>query len=54
MGVYYCIRNILEYDDYSHLREQFGIEKGIEGKTVIIQGFGAVGYNLAKFIVEAK
>lgn len=52
LGVFYCISNILENPDNEELRQRHGIEAGIEGKRVIIQGFGAVGYNLAKFITE--
>lgn len=49
LGVFYCIRDILERDDYSSLRERHNIEQGIKGKTLCVQGFGAVGYNAAKF-----
>lgn len=35
--------------DFKHLR----FSKGLEGKTVAIQGFGNVGYHAAKFTAEA-
>lgn len=53
LGVFYCIHNILVDDSYQNIRKSFNIEKGIENKTVIVQGFGAVGYNVSKFLVEA-
>jgi glutamate dehydrogenase (NAD(P)+) len=52
LGVFYCIRNILEYPQYTELRAKYNLEKGCQGKRVIIQGFGAVGYNVARFLVE--
>jgi len=53
LGVFYCIRNVLEKPRYEELRKKHGLTAGIEGKRVIIQGFGAVGYNAAKFLVES-
>ena len=32
---------------------KLGLEKGIEGKRIVIQGFGNVGYWASKFFVEA-
>lgn len=52
LGVFYCIHNILTEDMYDNLRKRFDISKGVEGKTVIVQGFGAVGYNVSKFLTE--
>lgn len=52
LGVFYCIWNVLENNEYEELREKHGINKGIKGKWVIVQGFGAVGYNAAKFLKE--
>lgn len=49
LGVYYGIRETLR--DTEILRK-YGILPGIEGKTVIVQGFGNVGYHAAKFIQE--
>lgn len=52
LGVYYCIRNALNSTAFSELRTKHHLTSGIQGKTVCIQGFGAVGYNAAKFLVE--
>lgn len=52
LGVFYCIRNALTKPEFAPLREKHGIAEGIEGKTFCVQGFGAVGYNAAKFLVE--
>jgi glutamate dehydrogenase (NAD(P)+) len=52
LGVFYCIRNILEKPRYEELRKKHQLTPGVEGKRVIVQGFGAVGYNAAKFLVE--
>ncbi len=52
LGLFYIIRNILEYDEYEGLRKKHGLEKGLKGKKVIVQGFGAVGYYAAKFLSE--
>lgn len=53
LGVFYCINNILTEDAYEDIRRKFDITAGVEGKTVIVQGFGAVGYNVSRFLVEA-
>jgi len=53
LGVYYCINNVLTDDSYDNLRKKFDIKKGVEDKTVIVQGFGAVGYNACRFLVES-
>lgn len=53
LGVYYCIREILENKNYESLRKKFDIESGIRGKKLCVQGFGAVGYNAAKFFEDA-
>lgn len=46
IGVYYGLREVLSH---KKLCEQFNIIPGLNGKTVIIQGFGNVGYWAAKF-----
>ena len=53
LGVYYCINNILMEDGYDDIRKKFDIERGVQGKTVIVQGFGAVGYNVCRFLEES-
>lgn len=52
LGVYYCIRNVLSREEYVETRKQYNLEEGLEGKKVIIQGFGAVGYWASHFLVE--
>ena len=52
LGVYYCIRNILDRDEYEEIRKQYGLQRGLDGKKVIVQGFGAVGYWASHFLVE--
>merc|ERR1712137_451039 len=49
LGVFYGVREFLLND---HVVEQTGLEKGLEGKSVVIQGFGNVGYWAAKFFHE--
>jgi glutamate dehydrogenase (NAD(P)+) len=48
IGVFYGLREVLRHEK---LCKQFNIEPGMSGKTVIIQGFGNVGYWAAKFLV---
>jgi glutamate dehydrogenase (NAD(P)+) len=49
-GVYFGLREACNHaDDMKRL----GLSTGIEGKTVIVQGLGNVGYFAAKFIHEA-
>jgi len=40
-GVFYGLREMLSYDDDC---KRMGVEPGIEGKTMVIQGLGNVGY----------
>lgn len=49
-GVFYGIRHALSFKDDM---KALGLETGIEGKTVIIQGFGNVGYHSARIFQEA-
>lgn len=49
LGVFYCIREVLTHKKYVSLREKFNIDEGLKGKTLCVQGFGAVGFNAAKF-----
>jgi len=48
IGVFYGIREVL---NNVKLCKQYHIEPGMKGKTMIIQGFGNVGYWAAKFMV---
>ncbi len=48
IGVFYGLREVL---NNPKLCKQFKIEPGINGKKMIIQGFGNVGYWAAKFLV---
>jgi glutamate dehydrogenase (NAD(P)+) len=48
-GVQYGIREAFRYGD--DLRP-LGLTPGLDGKTVVIQGFGNVGYYAAKFLSE--
>ena len=47
LGVYYGIREMLNRPEFC---ERANISEGIEGKTFIIQGYGAVGYWAANFL----
>ena len=52
LGVYYCIRNVFNYNEYADVRERFNIQSGLKDIKVIVQGFGAVGYNVSRYLVE--
>lgn len=49
LGVYYGIRELC---DVQEEMDRVGLSKGIEGKKVIVQGLGNVGYHAAKFFEE--
>ncbi len=49
-GVYYGVRECCEY---AKDMKKLGLEKGLEGKTVVVQGLGNVGYHAAYFLEEA-
>ncbi|SMF00539.1 Glu/Leu/Phe/Val family dehydrogenase [Pseudobacteriovorax antillogorgiicola] len=49
-GVFFGLEELLNQDEFI---KPFGIKPGIKGKTVVIQGFGNVGYHSAKFLEEA-
>jgi len=49
LGVAYALRAFLEHDEFC---TKNSIQKGMKGKTVIVQGFGNVGYYAAKFCEE--
>ena len=50
LGVYYGIREFLCQKDEC---EKIGLSPGVAGKSVVIQGFGNVGYHAAKFLSKA-
>ncbi len=49
-GVFFGIR---EACDNAEDMKALGLEKGIAGKSVIVQGFGNVGYHSVKYLMEA-
>ena len=49
MGVFFGVREVCNMPD---IMEKLGLPVGIEGKTVVIQGLGNVGYHSAKFFRE--
>ncbi len=49
LGVFYGIREVLHMPD---VMEKLGMTIGVEGKTVVVQGLGNVGYHSAKFFRE--
>lgn len=50
LGVFYGIREVCNMPD---IMQKQGLTVGIEGKTVVVQGLGNVGYHSAKFFREA-
>ena len=48
-GVYFGIKECVSYEDDMQRR---GLKPGIEGKTVVVQGLGNVGYHAAKYMQE--
>lgn len=49
LGVFYGIREICKMED---VMKKLGLSIGVEGKRVIVQGLGNVGYHAAKFFRE--
>jgi glutamate dehydrogenase (NAD(P)+) len=49
LGVFYGIREVCSMED---VMTKLGLKTGIEGKTVVVQGIGNVGYHSAKFFRE--
>jgi glutamate dehydrogenase (NAD(P)+) len=49
LGVYFGIREVCNMPD---VMKKLGLEVGIKGKKVIVQGLGNVGYHSAKFFRE--
>jgi len=50
LGVFYGVREVCNMKD---VMDRLGLETGIEGKKVVVQGLGNVGYHTAKFFQEA-
>ncbi|MDZ4070351.1 MAG: Glu/Leu/Phe/Val dehydrogenase [Sediminibacterium sp.] len=50
LGVFYGIREVCNMPD---VMKKLGLAIGVEGKTVVVQGLGNVGYHSAKFFREA-
>lgn len=50
LGVFYGIKEMCNDDE---IMKMINLPKGIEGKRVVIQGLGNVGYHAAKFFNEA-
>lgn len=48
LGVYYCTKKLLNMPSFVH--KSLLQSEGLAGKTIIVQGFGAVGYWAAKFM----
>lgn len=53
LGVFFSIREILNNPLYKDLRKKHKLSDEVKGKTMCVQGFGAVGFNTAKYFVEA-
>ena len=49
LGLYYTAKDFLSNAAFC---SKHGMEAGIRGKTVVVQGFGNVGYYAAKFLAE--
>jgi glutamate dehydrogenase (NAD(P)+) len=45
-GVFFGLREVCSHTDDM---KEVGLEKGLEGKRIVVQGLGNVGYNAAKF-----
>ncbi len=50
LGVFYGLRELCNVKEDM---KRIGLEPGIEGKTVVVQGMGNVGYHAAKYFHEA-
>ena len=50
LGVFYGIREVCKMPD---MMEKLGLTVGVEGKRVVVQGLGNVGYHTAKFFQDA-
>lgn len=50
LGVYFGIRELMSQKD---VMSKIGLTTGVAGKTVVVQGFGNVGYHAALYFQEA-
>lgn len=50
LGIFYGIREVCSMTD---VMEKLGLPTGIEGKRIVVQGLGNVGYHAAKFFQNA-
>lgn len=50
LGVFFGLREVCNMPD---IMEKLGMKTGVEGKRVIVQGLGNVGYHSAKFFQDA-
>jgi glutamate dehydrogenase (NAD(P)+) len=50
LGVFFGIREVCKMPD---MMAKLGLETGVEGKRVVVQGLGNVGYHSAKFFQDA-
>lgn len=50
LGVFYGLREVLSMKDQM---DKLGLATGVEGKRIVVQGLGNVGYHSAKFFQEA-
>jgi glutamate dehydrogenase (NAD(P)+) len=50
LGVFYGIREVCNMPD---MMQKLGLTTGVEGKRVVVQGLGNVGYHSAKFFQDA-
>jgi len=50
LGVFFGLREVCNMPD---IMEKFGLTIGVEGKRVVVQGLGNVGYHSAKFFQNA-
>ncbi|RYZ21349.1 MAG: Glu/Leu/Phe/Val dehydrogenase [Chitinophagaceae bacterium] len=50
LGIFYGIREVCNMPD---VMEKLGLTTGLQGKRIIVQGLGNVGYHAAKFFHEA-
>ena len=49
LGVYYGVREVCQIKE---VMDKLGLQPGVEGKRIVVQGLGNVGYHAAKFFRE--